>query len=66
MSNLKMSKNETNKLLSNTVIRESLNTRRVTRQQTAQTEASVSHKIPLYTHVTTMTMVIGHVTTMDT
>ena len=43
-----------NKLVSNTIISETLNTRRVTRQQSAQTEASVSHNIPLSsTHVTT-------------
>ena len=42
-----MLKKENNQLLSNTIINESLNTRRVTRQQRAQTEALVTHNIPL-------------------
>ena len=45
-----MSIKETNKILSITNINKSLNTWCVTRQQT---EASVSHNIPLGTHVNT-------------
>ena len=49
-----MSTKQTNKLLIITNTSKSLNTRRVTRQQSAQTEASVSHYIPLGSvHITT-------------
>ena len=41
----KMSIKETNKPFSRTNISKSLNTRRVTQQQTAQIKASVSHDI---------------------
>ena len=49
-----MLKKENNQLLFNTIISESLNTRRVTRQQSVQTKASAPLNIPLgLTHVTT-------------
>ena len=50
-----MLKKGNNQLVSNTIISESLNTRRVTKQQqSAQTKASVPLNIPLSsTHVTT-------------
>ena len=49
-----MLKKENNQLLFNTIISKSFITRLVTRQQRAQTEASVSNNIPLgSTHVTT-------------
>ena len=49
-----MLKKESNQLVAITNISESLTTQRVTRQQSAQTEASVSKNIPLgSTHVTT-------------
>ena len=49
-----MLKNKNNQLLFNTIIRESLNTRRVTRQQSANMKTSVPFNIPLgSTHVTT-------------
>ena len=52
-----MSKKETNKLRSITNISRILNTRRVTRKQTAQSGPLVSHNIQLgTTHVTTNTV----------
>ena len=49
-----MLKKENNQLVSNTIMSESLNTRCVTRQQSAQNKPSVPLNIPLgSTHVTT-------------
>ena len=53
---------ETNKLHSNTIISELLNTRHITRQPTEQTETSVSYNIPLGTHVNTTTKVSNPLT----
>ena len=51
---IKMLNKEINQLVAITNIIESLNTSRITRQQSAQTKASVSLNIPLgSTHVTT-------------